>query len=337
MPAIFTNRHNIPDHIANAIKVDDHFTNGDISVTSLIDSPKIYYLKSHTTYEVDIMDMMAAFLGTGMHTALERAEKGRYKERVLKQAAVVLSELEEEKASGYLKKVVVDKLGGTVEDNIIREMNWTMEVLGWTISGTLDIYNKETGYIEDYKMTSATAFMYPEMKKSWNAQMNCYAAILRANGYEVKGARIHAFFKDWSKMKVVQNRDYPKTPYMPIEIQMLENEKVVKYMEGRVDLHQRMRAGEDIPCTTKDRWATVDTYAIMKKGNKKATRVLDSMALAEQEIEKIKLKTAGEFSVEVRPGQSKRCEEYCPVKNICEQYKNEIKSLASQSQEMEEA
>jgi hypothetical protein len=335
MPAIFTNKHNIPEYIAQAIRVDDHFTNGDISVTSLIDSPKIYYLKSQTTYEVDVMDMMAAFLGTGMHTALERAEKGRYKERTLKQAAAVLTDLEEEKGANYLKKIVIDKLGGTIEDNIIREMNWTMEVLGWTISGTLDIYNKETCYIEDHKMTSAMAFMYPELKKSWNAQMNCYATILRANGYEVKGARIHAFFKDWSKAAVVRNRDYPKTPYMPIEIQMIDNDQMIKYMENRVSLHQKMRAGEDIPCTGKDRWATVDTFAVMKKGNKKATRVLDSHALAEQEIEKIKLKTAGDFFVETRPGSSKRCEEYCPMKNVCDQYKNEIRSMATQAQELE--
>lgn len=336
MPVTFTNKHNIPEHISRAIMVDDHVTKGDISVTSLIDSPKIFYLKSQTNYEMDVMDLIPAFMGTGLHTALERAEKGRYKARILRQCIGVLTELGKVNGAESLKRILTTELNEEFEDEVIREKTWTIDIDGWTISGTLDVYNKRTCFIEDHKMTTASAFMFPELKESWRKQMNCYAAILRANGYEVKGAIIHAFFKDWSRAKIASNRDYPKTIYMPVKIELADNDQVMKYMSNRVKVHQNAKSGIDIPCTGKDRWESATTYAIKKTGGKKALRVSDTPEGAKGLLDQMAHKyEEGTIFIETRKGQARRCAEYCPVNHICDQYKADLASMAKEAEDFE--
>jgi len=334
MPAKFTNKHNIPESIARAIMVDDHVTLGDISVTSLIDSPKIFRLKKQNEYEMDIMDLIPAFMGTGLHTALERAEKGNYKTRILRQAAGVFTELGKPTGAESIRKVIAE-IGEDSEDYLIKEKTWTIEINGWTISGTVDQYNKQTAYIEDFKMCKASAFMFPEFKKSWEYQMNCYSAMLREAGYEVKGAVVHAFFKDWSAAKVLSNRDYPATIYMRVEIPVHSQEKVLEYMTQRVLLHQKVASGIDVPCTGKDRWEDATTYAIMKKGGKRAIKRAESHQAAQGLLEQMAHKYEdGAIFVETRPGKAKRCEEYCPVRNLCDQYKADIAKQALEAEEM---
>lgn len=342
-----TNKHNIPERIYNAIVVDDHIVNGDISVTQLIDAPQVRTLKKNNPTETDAMDMLAMFLGTGLHTALERSEKGKYKERVLRQASGVLLELNEEKGAEYLKKIIREQLSANTEETYLREQNFTIDLGGWTISGTCDVYDKITCYLEDYKTCSSSAFMFPEFKKSWNAQMNCYAVMLRKAGLEVKGATIHAFFKDWSKMKTMTNKDYPPHPYMRIDIPLLDNEVVTKYMEGRVSLHQRSIGGENIPCTDKERWSKPPMFKIMKKGAKRSLGNFPASSIEKKDIEFAeKMATAkmqqidhkyspGELSLKFKGGESNRCSNYCPVNEFCPQYQAELKQLAKDAESIE--
>jgi hypothetical protein len=55
MAVQFTNNHNLPQYLVDAILVNDHVTMGDISMTQIIDSPQIYMLKKSNTYEMDVM------------------------------------------------------------------------------------------------------------------------------------------------------------------------------------------------------------------------------------------------------------------------------------------
>ena len=51
MPAKFTNKFNLPSEVFDSIRYDGHITNGDISVTTLIDPPQIKILKKNNTYD----------------------------------------------------------------------------------------------------------------------------------------------------------------------------------------------------------------------------------------------------------------------------------------------
>jgi hypothetical protein len=218
-----------------------------------------------------------------------------------------LLELEEDKAAGYLEKVIADKLQENIDDDIIVEQTLTIEILGWTISGTFDRYKKALKELQDYKQTGASSVMFPETKKSWNAQLNIYACMLRANGFEVDKATIIAVIKDWSKMKIMTSKDYPKTPVIMHSVDLIENDRVLKFLESRVKLHQRAQNGEHIPCTPKDRWAKPNVWAVKKKGGKRAAK----LCLTEKDAE-----------VYIAQG-------YCSVSDFCPQYAEE-KRLASE-------
>ena len=336
MAVTFTNKHNLPESFVNAILTDEHVSLGDISVTQLIDAPQIRMLKKTNDYELDVMDMVTMAIGTGVHTVLERGDlKGVFNSRVLQQASGILLELGEEKGAAYLVKVIKDKLEQDIDDDVIVEKTLTMEILGWTISGTFDRYTRSLKKLEDYKTTGASAVMFPETKKSWDAQQNIYAVMLRANDLEVEIANIVAILKDWSKMKIMTNKDYPRTPVIIHPIKLIDQDRMMKYIESRVNLHQRAEAGEDIPCTPKDRWAKKDTYKVKKKGGKRSMRNCDSELAAQAYIEKNKDKIQGEVYIEHVPAESFRCKNgYCPVADVCPQYKEEKEEAARKSEKI---
>jgi hypothetical protein len=70
-------------------------------------------------------------------------------------------------------------------------------------------------------------------------------------------------------------------------------------------------------------WETPTRYAIMKGTNKRATKVCDTKDQAEQFIKDHK--DGKKMKIEIRPGERKRCEDYCDVQIFCKQYEREIK------------
>jgi hypothetical protein len=308
---------------------------GDISATQIIDAPQVRMLKKTTSYEMDVMDMIAMAMGTGLHTIIERGDiKGSVNSRILQRAAGTLLELGEDKGHNYLLKVIKDKLQETIDENIINEKTFSIEIDGMQISGTLDRFNIAKKHMDDNKMTGASAVMFPDQKKMWDRQLNIYAYMLRLHGYEVESARIIAFLKDWSKMKLKSNKDYPRTPVIMHDIKLYDDKIMEAYLKKRVALHRRAEQGEDIPCTVEDRWAKKDTIAVKLQGGKKAIRVYDNDKLADAYILKEGFKHSKPLIKEFRPAQSMRCAEYCPMASQCPQYAKEKEITAANSQEI---
>lgn len=340
MPIKFTNKHNLPQEFVDAITLDNHVVNGDISVTTLIDSPQIRQLRKKHEYEVDLTDQMAMFFGTAIHERLESSNMQMHDAKILNQAATVLTRYadKEEKAIGaskYLRKFVSSVIEKFFPANFLIEQTLTLEVEGWTVSGTLDRYIKSEKRIRDYKTITASQLAFPEQKVSWKLQQNIYAAMLRKIGYEVEHIEIVAIVKDWSKMKLKTSKDYPQAPVIVIPIEIADNDKVLEYVKKRVLIHQRAEQGEDIPCTAIDRWAKADSYAVIPKGNKRAARVFDKLTLAEKFVEENNFKYPPEkqLQIELRPAESFRCKHYCPVASVCPQHQKELEMIAKESQE----
>jgi len=339
MPATFTNKHNLPESFISALKNDEHVTNGDISVTTLIDAPQIRMLKKTVDYEIDWMDIVPMALGTGVHTLLERGDiQGSQEAVILQRAAAILEKYGSEKGSAWLLKFVEETLGEKINNDIITEQILTVEILGWTISGTFDRFMRLLKQLQDYKTTTVNSVMYEENIKKYKTQLNVYAYMLREEGYEVESAVVIAILKDWSKMKVKTSKSYPKTPVKMIDIPLLSHERMHKYLEARVRLHQRAEGGEHIPCTEKDRWAKKDQWAVKKKGGKRALprSICDSVKGAENYIDQFKHKyKPGELEIDHRKAESFRCANgYCAMSDYCPQYKKELSDAANAAEEM---
>jgi len=336
MAVKWTNKHNLPEQFKNALLVDEHVSLGDISVTQLIDAPQIRMLKKANSYEIDIMDLVGMAMGTGLHTILERGDmKGTFDSRALQRAAGILRKYGEDKGADYLHKIIKDNLKEIIDEDVIVEKTMTIEVLGWVVSGTMDRFIQSVKELNDYKMTGASAVMFPEAKKLWDAQLNIYAEMLRELGFEVDKAVIIAVLKDFSKMKILSNKDYPKTPVIQHEVKLIDRSVLKKYIEGRVRLHQRAEAGESIPCTKKDMWAKPDMYKVFINKGKRALRTLLSKKEADAYVESNGFRYPKPLEIKFKPSEPFRCANgYCAVSEVCPQYAKEKELAAKDAEEM---
>lgn len=120
----FTNKHGLPDALVRAVEAfRDKYDPGesDITVTSLIDSPRILQLKKKHEHEIveDVMDNVWSLLGSAVHQILEEAE-----------------------AEGMAEERLYHKIDGV------------------NIGGQFDNLALEDGILTDYKCTSAWSVVF---------------------------------------------------------------------------------------------------------------------------------------------------------------------------------
>jgi len=332
---MITNRFNLPDTIYQAIKNDFHNTAGDISVSQLIDAPQIRVLKKLHRDEIqeDVSEKVAALFGSGIHAILEQANHSNrvqksfddIKNYFINKKNEAKSTVELSYANENIK--IIDSLidaefPDKPEDKYMFERTLHITVDDMVISGTFDLFEKSTGKLQDYKTCSTWAYIYPESKLSWVRQTNIYAYLLREHGYEVNEISVVAIFKDFSKSKIVQNKDYPKQPVIEMPIELYPHEKVGAYIKERVRLHKQAELGNVIECTGAERWAKADMWAVMAKGAKRALpNSLCQSEIAAKKFLKMNEENYEGLYIDYRPGENKRCDEYCSVAQFCEQRK----------------
>lgn len=327
MTTFYTNKHDLPDNIVRATMNDKYVSRGDISVTSLIDAPKIRYLKKRHDIEVDVMDMFWALTGTAVHHIVELGEQDTHYSRCLVETAAIIEETGDVDLANSIRLFEKKEFSGknpivkAKMDNVLLEKQLSMNILGWELTGTPDKFQIDVGKIEDYKYCSVYQYMHPEGRKKWMAQLNIYAHMLRDLGYEVKELEIIAMFRDWKSFGVSGSKDYPKTPIVRIPVKLHDDSKVRDAIKARLKLHIEAEHDNVKPCNDEERWATSDTYAVMRKGKKSALRVCQNERAAELYVDKNEYKHATPLIIEFRPGESKRCKDYCAVNSVCKQWK----------------
>lgn len=275
-----TNRYSLPDPIFRAVK-NDPYDKGkaDISVTELISPPR--------------------------QVALKRQH---------------WKDLEEDCSDriwslcGQVMHTILERANA----NDIAEQRLSIKVEGWTVSGGMDLYSN-WGVLSEYKFTSAWKFKGGQILKEHEEQCNCYAEILRANGYWVKKLQIVAILRDWSKLEARRDRTYPQSQTIVLPVPLWPRDVAQKFLRERVILHKQARITLP-PCTEGERWTKPTVFAVMKKLQLRAVRLYASRAEAEAHISGQKY----HYIVE-RPGQDVRCENYCPVKSVCTQF-NKVNS-----------
>lgn len=286
-PVKTTNIFGLPETIARAARKRNamYNSNADRSTTQLIAPPRIDVLRKahHAEIEKDLSEEIFALLGSAVH---------------------------------YILELGADDNKETAEERLYARIN------GWVISGQVDLQHDPADdgwHLKDYKVTAAYS-VKADRKPDWEAQLNIYAYLVWLNhGIRVSSIAICAIVRDWQRREAAIDLSYPQAPIVLVPQQLWSVEEQEAYIRSRVELHQQAvlnyDLGEELPeCTHEERWAKPDKWYVLKVGNKRG-KTFASQEEAAAFIESQK----GDFTMELRPGRSMRCD-FCGVQKWCSQY-----------------
>jgi hypothetical protein len=282
-----TNIHNLPETFVNVLRRPAYTKGGaNISATELINSPRIVQLKrlNEEYLEEDVSDRIWAIFGTAIHAVLEHGKDHNH--------------------------LVEERLHAVLD--------------GWSISGAIDLQIVEEGgiHVSDYKTVSVWSVMNEKIE--WEQQLNIYAWLVETvKKVPVTGLSIVAIIRDWSRRESTLKEEYPNAPVKEIPITVWPYEQRTQFIQERLAKHSEAllaaETKEDLPlCTPSETWEKPTTWAIKKVGGVRAKKVCYTEEEANDELEK-----AGKgYAIEVRQGGRTRCENYCPVRDFCGQWKD---------------
>lgn len=296
-----SNKYNLPAPLVKAVMATRHESDDDpdsIRVSGVIQPVQLRALMKRHDHEIeeDAADRIFSLMGTLLHDVLEKSARDF--------------------------------------DDCTTEEALTTEILGWKLTGHYDLteFTLDGELLTDWKLTSVYAMKDKNLKPEWDAQVNIYAELLRLSGKTVSKGQIVVIGRDWSKSRASREADYPQRQVIVKPVTLWSSETVQAYLIERIALHQKAdREGVWPECSPEERWAKPEKYAIMKKGNKKATKLCDDEPQANRWIENnIADGHVRQYYVEHRPGESTRCESYCPVAQFCPQWAQLKPSLTKQ-------
>lgn len=280
----FTNKYHIPSEIVSAIVRDPYYHDGRISVTALINSPRIHQLQKRHAKEIvqDVSERLFALYGQVAHGILERAD----------------------------------------DFEALHEERLSIQVNGWKVTGATDLYKHRGNgeyLLRDYKFTSVYVSNF-DLKPEWAAQVNLYAHLWRHHSFEVHRAQIVALYRDWRRMEAERREIYPP-PVQLFTVPLWSDAEAMQYLAQRVSLHQEAEVlpADLLPsCSPDEQWRRAEKWAVMKKGRKTAVRLFNSQVEAEMAAVSIQ----GSY-LEHRPAEPLRCNYFCSVNEFCNQYREE--------------
>lgn len=283
-PIRITNKFNLPQPLVEAVS-NNKYSPGksDYTTTQLAGTParQLILKKKHwNELSEDVTDLIYSLSGQSKHVVLERAAE-------------------------FCK-----------EYNYLAEERFYIKRKGKTIGGQIDLYDENKLILYDWKETGIYASSH-ELKPDWIAQGNINRIMLIENGYPVEKIINIVLYRDWKKSEVGKKEKYPEHQVQPFEIPIWSTKETEEFIAKRIAEFER--AKKKLPlCSDEERWKTDDVYALVKKGNKKATKLFSTQEAAESEMSVFKMMS---YDVQFRPGTNRRCESYCAVMPFCEQAK----------------
>ena len=284
---IITNKLGLPQAFVEMAKSDFTAEPKTYRVTSLLKGIRETILEKRHADEIeqDVSDMIWLLFGTAVHGILEKQQE---------------------------------------QGHEIKESRLSINMGEYTLSGQFDLYNAKEKKITDYKTCSVWKVIYGDYS-DWRRQLLIYAYMMRQIGFDVNSGEIVAIMKDHSKRDARFKAEYPKLPVQVIKFNFTL-EDFAEIESWLIDKFDEIRRCEQLPddelplCTPEERYNSGDKYAVMKKGRKTALRVLGSM----EEAEKWMADNGGD-EIKVRPGEDKKCIDYCSVCEFCNYYREKVK------------
>ena len=281
--SLITNKFNLPQPFVDLVS-EDTYSKGesDITTTGLAQPPKIAELWRRHANEItmDCSEKVWTMLGTANHYVLEQIAK-RNPERY------------------------------------VTEQRFYIDVDGVKLGGQIDLFDRETETLWDYKVSSVYKAMSDD-KLEWTKQANVNKLLCEHNGIHPKKLAVLLVMKDWKRKEAEFKADYPKCAILEIPLPIWREEETLAYIKSRINLHNlaKMINNEDeIPvCTEEERWSKPTTWAVLKeKGAKRA--VAGGLYQSESEAVSHAKRIGG--AVEKREGEETRCLSFCQVRQFC--------------------
>lgn len=272
-----TNQFNLPQALVDAVTVTRHNEAGCYSATTLLKGVTETVLTDRhwDEIEVDAGDSIWTVFGSAVHSIFEKQK-----------------------------------------DNSFKEEFFSVKVGTATVTGRVDSYDMENEILVDWKTASVWKVQFADFE-DWKNQGLIYAWLMKQNGLNVKKCRFIALLKDHSKSKAKNDASYPQLPVYVYEFDvtdadLAETETFIKNRLAELSVAEQVKDEDLNPCTEKERWASPEKWAVMKKGRKTALKLCDS----EEDAVAIKEEKGGDY-IEHRPGESRKCESYCHVCKWC--------------------
>jgi hypothetical protein len=278
-----TNKFNLPQPFVDLVSGDTYSKGkSDITTTGLAQPPKIAELTRRHASEItmDASEKVWTMMGTANHYVLEQIAL-RNPERY------------------------------------VTEQRFYLDIDGVKLGGQIDLFDRETETLWDYKVSSVYKAMSDD-KLEWAKQANVNKLLCEHNGFHPKKLAILLVMKDWKRKEAEFKADYPKCAIQEIPLPIWREEETLAYIKSRINLHNAAKLIEvedAIPvCTEEERWAKPTTWAVLKeKGAKRAV----NGGVYELESEAIAHAKRISGAVEKRDGSNPRCENYCQVRQWC--------------------
>lgn len=290
-----TNHLNLPEPIVRAIE-NDPYNKGDadFSVTGLLKPPRIVALENQHRDELTVDVSDMIFSLFGQ---------------------AVHTILERAGSSGISEKRLFMQLGA------------------YKISTQLDhLTLLPDCTLQEWKTSSCWEIIHG-LKPEREAQLNCQAAICRANGYAPSKLQAVMLLRDWSKSRAAREADYPQKQVAVLDVRTWSDSEVAAFLEDRIAKHVAART--ELPlCTDDERWKKLPSYAVRIDGQKRAKRLLDNPE--EAQVWGDQNLKGKRFVIDERAGEATRCLSYCDVgkAGFCAQWNAE---RPSEPQDLEEA
>lgn len=283
---IITNEEGYPQALVDACQSDYELEPNEWRVTSLLKGPREAILERRHSHEItrDVSDMIWLLFGTSVHSLLER---------------VPIGPLE------------------------FREERIKIPIGGYVLSGKFDSYDAGEKLLTDYKTCSVWQIINKRFDH-WRQQLLIYAWMLNKIGFECNRARVMTLAKDHRRSLAKFEKGYPRKPgqAIPFTFSKKDFDGIEVWLTERFNEIARLEKVPDdqLPvCTAEERYNSGTKYAVMKKGKKRAVRLFDNAQAAQDHIAKGK----GDF-VEIRPGEDKKCMDYCVACEFCNYYKEKV-------------
>jgi hypothetical protein len=280
---IITNNLSLPAPFVSMLEQDYTYEPNEYRVTSLLRGVRETILERRHGAEIerDAADMIWLLFGTAVHGILEQHQE---------------------------------------TDDQIKESRIKISVGEYILSGQFDLYDDSTKTVTDYKTASVWKIIFGDFA-DWRRQTLIYCYMLRQIGFDAQGGEVVAFLKDHSKRDAKFKPDYPPFPVHVVRFDFTDAD-FLECGEWLAATFNAIEEAEKLPddelpiCTPEERFNSGDKYAVMKKGRKTALRVLNSIEEAESWMA-----DNGGDEIQVRPGEDKKCADYCAVSAFCSYYK----------------
>ena len=344
------NTKGLPSPFVEAITYSDFLPAGNLSAYRLQEPPQITRLKKDHKIEEDVADKVWTLISRALVQVIENGSTNMRMRRSF--TAVIqfisdISKLEEDNGKADAMISIIASLDAIsseylpVDDRYIMRQSYGIDIEvpyvvfkgtdkelsqvgNVSIFDTIPLYDKQDKVLYYPRLCETLHAKKSEMRDSWVRESNIQALILRSNGYEVDSIKCIMIFKDWTRSKAVNMKDYPSKQIEVMSLPVRDNAKVASFVRARASQHMRLQHGDIAECSPSDRWSEADQYVVVRKGK---TRVEKRALTYDEAVTWLAMNRDRYFDAEVKtmPGRSRRCESYCPVRDFCKQWEK-IKS-----------